>query len=291
MCGIAGFCNLDLDYRDQSRKWENVLRKMNDAQKHRGPDDSGIYIDKGCYLAHVRLSIIDLKNGSQPMSRVVGNKKYTIVYNGEIYNAHELRDELEKMGAVFETSSDTEIILLGHLIFGQSFVKKLNGIFSYSIWDNYNKVIYLYRDRVGVKPLLYTFFEDSLIFSSEIKGILQYPKIKAKLDNYSVDLESNTITVNDLKTTSKPASMFDPEYFSYQRELGFYAYLLKLVAKKYYNLDKPEIKGNFLVVSTVPDYNTRVYPMTSKLFKSGWNECVYLLKTVAYLNQVKGYEF
>ena len=116
-------------------------------------------------------------------------------------------------------------------------------------------------------------------------------KLKAKLDNYSVDLESNTITVNDLKTTSKPASMFEPEYFSYQRELGFYAYLLKLVAKKYYNLDKPEIKGNFLVVSTIPEYNTTVYPMTPKLFKMGITEASYLLKCVGYFNQVKGYEF
>ena len=116
-------------------------------------------------------------------------------------------------------------------------------------------------------------------------------KLKAKLDNFSIDFDEETITVNDLKTTSRPASMFDPEYFSYQRELSFYSYLLKLCAQHIYKIEKPTIKGNFLVVSTVPDYNTRVYPMTSKLFKSGWNECVYLLKTVAYLNVVKGYEF
>ena len=183
MCGIAGFCNLDSNYCQQSRKWKDVLNKMNSAQVHRGPDEQGIYIDKKCCFAHVRLSIIDLKNGSQPMTRTFSNKKYTIVYNGEIYNAPELRDELKKMGADFKTTSDTEIILFGHLIFGQDFVKRLNGIFSYSIWDNYNEVIYLYRDRVGVKPLFYTFFQDSLIFSSEIKGILQYPKIKARIDN------------------------------------------------------------------------------------------------------------
>lgn len=116
-------------------------------------------------------------------------------------------------------------------------------------------------------------------------------KLKAKLDNFSIDFDEETITVNDLKTTSRPASMFDPEYFSYQRELSFYSYLLKLCAQHIYKIEKPTIKGNFLVVSTVPDYNTRVYPMTSKLFKSGWNEVLFLLKTVAYLNQVKGYEF
>ena len=116
-------------------------------------------------------------------------------------------------------------------------------------------------------------------------------KLKAKLDNFSIDFDEETITVNDLKTTSRPASMFDPEYFSYQRELSFYSYLLKLCTQHIYKIEKPTIKGNFLVVSTVPDYNTRVYPMTSKLFKSGWNETLFLLKTVAYLNQVKGYEF
>ena len=116
-------------------------------------------------------------------------------------------------------------------------------------------------------------------------------KLKAKLDNFSIDTEENVITVNDLKTTSRPAKDFNPEYFSYQREIAFYSYLLKQVAKKYYNIEKPTIKGNFLVVSTIPEYNTLVYPMTPKLFKSGMLEVSYLLKCVAYFNQVKGYEF
>ena len=116
-------------------------------------------------------------------------------------------------------------------------------------------------------------------------------KLKAKLDNFTIDKEENIITINDLKTTSRPAVQFNPEYFSYQREIAFYSYLLKLVANKFYNIDKPIIKGNFLVVSTIPEYNTLVYPMTPKLFKSGINEVSYLLKVVAYFNQVKGYEF
>jgi len=115
--------------------------------------------------------------------------------------------------------------------------------------------------------------------------------LKAKLDNFSIDTEENVITVNDLKTTSRPAVQFDPTFFSYQREIAFYSYLLKQVVKKYYNIENPTIKGNFLVVSTIPEYNTLVYPMTPKLFKSGMMEVSYLLKTVAYFNQVKGYEF
>ena len=116
-------------------------------------------------------------------------------------------------------------------------------------------------------------------------------KLKAKLDNFTIDKEEKVITVNDLKTTSRPAVQFNPEYFSYQREIAFYSYLLKLVAKKFYNIENPIIKGNFLVVSTIPEYNTLVYPMTSKLFKSGIAEVQYLLRCVAYFNQVKGYEF
>lgn len=116
-------------------------------------------------------------------------------------------------------------------------------------------------------------------------------KLKAKLDNFTIDKEENIITVNDLKTSSKPASIFDPTYFHYQREIAFYSFLLKLYAQKVYSLEKPAVKGNFLVVSTVPEYSTSVVPMTPKLFKSGWAEVVYLLKNVAYFNQVKGYEF
>ena len=116
-------------------------------------------------------------------------------------------------------------------------------------------------------------------------------KLKAKLDNFSIDKEEGIITVNDLKTTSRPANQFDPTYFSYQREIAFYSWLLKLVANKYYDLEKARTLGNFLVVSTIPEYNTLVYPMTSKLFLMGWREVLYLLKSVAYLNIVKGYEF
>ena len=115
-------------------------------------------------------------------------------------------------------------------------------------------------------------------------------KLKAKLDNFTIDIDENTIIVNDLKTTSKPASIFDPTYFHYQREIAFYSFLLKLYATKVYSLDKPITKGNFLVVSTVPEYTTSVVPMTSKLFMSGWKEVLYLLRNVAYFNQVKGYD-
>ena len=116
-------------------------------------------------------------------------------------------------------------------------------------------------------------------------------KLKAKLDNFVIDEEEETITVNDLKTCGKPVDMFDPLQYSYQREIAFYSWLLGFVAEKFYDLKRPKIKGNFLVVSTIPEYGTEVYPMTQKLFKSGIAEFKYLLQCVAYFNQVKGYEF
>ena len=136
--------------------------------------------------------------------------------------------------------------------------------------------------------------ERTILMDIEMKIPDYEPRIyhlKAKLDNFSIDTEEKIITVNDLKTTSRPAVQFDPTFFSYQREIAFYSYLLKQIAKKYYNVENPNIKGNFLVVSTIPEYNTLVYPMTPKLFKSGMMEAQYLLRCVAYFNQVKGYEF
>lgn len=116
-------------------------------------------------------------------------------------------------------------------------------------------------------------------------------RLKAKVDNFSIDKEEGKLIVNDLKTTSKLAKDFDPKYFSYQREIAGYSWLLKMCAKKFFDLDNCKVEGNFLVVSTIPDFNTLVYPMSKEMFISGWNEYTYLLKTVAYLNIVKGYDF
>ena len=178
MCGIAGFSKLGLNFLEKKEKWKIILDRMNLEQKHRGPDDDGSFISKECGLCNVRLCVVDLENGKQPMTRSFKGKKCTIVYNGEIYNTKELKEELNQFGVLFKTKSDTEVILLGHLIFGEDFVKKLNGIFSYVIWDDYKKELVLYRDRVGVKPLFYTLHEGFLIFSSEIKSIFKFPGVK-----------------------------------------------------------------------------------------------------------------
>lgn len=182
MCGIAGFCNPSIVLEDEKNRWLPILDEMNRVQRHRGPDDEGVYLKQGCGLAHVRLKIIDLVTGHQPMTCRKDGGECTIVYNGEIYNMPELKEELLSEGAVFETESDTEVILQGYLRYGEEYVKKLNGIFAFAIWDSRTERLFLFRDRLGVKPLFYTMKEGMLVFSSEIKGLFAYPGVKPILD-------------------------------------------------------------------------------------------------------------
>lgn len=182
MCGIAGFCNPKVSYEGEKNRWLPVLEDMNRVQRHRGPDAEGTYMKQGCGFAHVRLKIIDLVTGQQPMTCRTAEGECTITYNGEIYNMAELKAELLAQGARFHTESDTEVILQGYLKYGEDFVKKLNGIFAFAIWDSRTERLFLFRDRLGVKPLFYTMAGDTLVFSSEIKGLFSYPGVKPELD-------------------------------------------------------------------------------------------------------------
>ncbi len=182
MCGIAGFFNPRQDFTKEQKKWRHILDHMNQLQKHRGPDGRGTYLHPSCGFAHVRLKIIDLVTGEQPMVRKRGGQDCAIVYNGEIYNMQELKSELQAEGAVFETTSDTEVILAGYMHHGIEFIKKLNGIFAAAIWDASAGRLHLFRDRLGVKPLFYTKSKDTFVFSSEIKGLFAYPGVEPVLD-------------------------------------------------------------------------------------------------------------
>lgn len=182
MCGIAGFCNFDSDYSCSQGKYVNILESMSDTLYHRGPDENGHYLSKHFGLAHARLSIIDLTNGKQPMYRSVGGYTYAICYNGELYNTSELRDDLKRKGWRFKTSSDTEVILIGHIEYGTSFVEKLNGIFAYAFVNEKDLEISLYRDRSGIKPIFYTLINNTLLFGSELKAIFAFPGYKPRVD-------------------------------------------------------------------------------------------------------------
>lgn len=182
MCGIAGFYNPDENYTEEKSKWHHILNEMNRTQKHRGPDDEGIYLSPFCGLAHVRLEIIDLVTGQQPMVRKEAGRECAIIFNGEIYNMKELKTELLLEGATFNTTSDTEVILAGYMLHGKDYIKKLNGIFAIALWDSVPGQICLFRDRLGVKPLFYTITDKTLVFSSEIKGLFAYPGVRPVVD-------------------------------------------------------------------------------------------------------------
>lgn len=173
MCGICGIVGFDD---------KNLLNKMCEAMVHRGPDDSGIYVDSGIGLGHRRLSIIDLKTGHQPVHNE--DESVWIVFNGEIYNFKELRKELENKGHRFYTSTDTEVIVHSYEEYGDCCAEKFNGDFAFAIWDGSRKKLFLARDPIGVKPLYYTVLDGCLLFSSEIKSLLQYREFDKKL-NYN----------------------------------------------------------------------------------------------------------
>lgn len=174
MCGIAGFYQLKHDvFKDYSfNLLKNKLINMKNSIKHRGPNDDEIYMEGFCGLAHTRLSIRDIKGGHQPMTRRYNGKRATIAYNGELYNANELKYRLSSYDIDLRTTSDTEIILYCYLVFGTKIFKDFNGIFAFAIYDN-NKLI-LARDHIGVKPLYYYFDSKQFVFSSEPKGIFAY---------------------------------------------------------------------------------------------------------------------
>ncbi len=182
MCGIAGFFDFKQDLLESFPKYDSILKEMALRQKHRGPDENGQYLSNHFGLSHARLSIIDLKNGKQPMTKQIGEKRFGLIYNGELYNTKELRENLISKGWILETTSDTEVILIGTIEYGPEFVKQLNGIFAYCFIDETRKTGYLFRDRSGVKPLFYTKHDDTLVFASEQKALFCYPGITPRVD-------------------------------------------------------------------------------------------------------------
>ena len=173
MCGITGFIN------NKSDK-ENIIKRMSERIKHRGPDGEGIYTDDNVALAHRRLSIIDINAGKQPMYNE--DNSLVVIFNGEIYNYLELRDELKKKKHKFKTHSDTEVLLHGYEEYGNNLPKHLRGMFAFAIYDIKKKTMFLARDNFGIKPLYYAMFNDTFMFASEIKCFLEHPDFKKELN-------------------------------------------------------------------------------------------------------------
>ena len=174
MCAIAGVLDLCAD--------PAVLEKMLKTMARRGPDGNGIYQAPLCTLLHTRLAIIDPQGGSQPMTLQWAGEQYALVYNGELYNTAELRQELETLGHCFQGHSDTEVVLHSFAQWGEGCVERFNGIFAFGIWECRRKRLFLARDRIGVKPLFYTCHREGLLFASEMKTLLAYPSMRAELE-------------------------------------------------------------------------------------------------------------
>lgn len=180
MCSIAGMIDLSHDVRTLD------LREMKHAMKSRGPDQRGVFLSESAALFHNRLCVIDIENGRQPMICDHGGRSYVLVYNGELYNTSEVRQELMKAGHDFSGHSDTEVLLKAYIQWGGACVEQLNGIFAFAVYEVEAKRLFIARDRMGVKPFFYTVQDGAFIFASEIKGLLAHPWVKPQADRDSV---------------------------------------------------------------------------------------------------------
>lgn len=179
MCGITGWIDWDADLTLHRA----TLEAMTETLSYRGPDASGIWLAPRAALGHRRLTVIDPKGGGQPMTRQYGDRTYTLVYNGELYNTPELRRELELRGHTLLTRSDTEALLLAFIEWGSACVERLNGIFAFAVWNDADQRLFMARDRLGVKPLFYAQRGTAFLFGSELKALLAHPAVRPELDD------------------------------------------------------------------------------------------------------------
>ena len=182
MCGITGI----FDTRGRHEVDRGVLSRMNESQHHRGPVEGGVHVEPGVGLGHRRLSIIDLATGQQPLYNEDGS--VCVVFNGEIYNFQELIPELQSLGHVFHTRSDTEVIVHAWEAWGERCVERFRGMFAFALWDRTRECLFLARDRLGVKPLHYALLDDgTLLFGSELKSLLAHGGLRREIDPLAVE--------------------------------------------------------------------------------------------------------
>ena len=221
MCGFVGFCSKNVKDR-------NVIKEMNNQIIHRGPDSDGYYFDKDVNFGFRRLSIIDLHEGSQPILNESGDT--AIIFNGEIYNYQELREDLVAKGYKFKTHTDTEVILHGYEEYGEKgILAKLRGMFAFTIWDSKKEKLFGARDHFGIKPYYYALLDGDLLFGSEVKSFLKYPKFKKAVNEKALK-HYLVFQYNPLEETFfKGVKKLRPGHY-YIYENG------KMEIKTYYNL-------------------------------------------------------
>jgi asparagine synthase (glutamine-hydrolysing) len=207
MCGIAGICHID----GPDGISLNSIKRMIGFLCHRGPDETGVYLDDYVGLGHARLSIIDLSTGAQPIHNE--DKSLWIIYNGEVFNYPELKEDLLRKGHCFYTTSDTEVLLHLYEEKGPDCLRQLNGQFAVAIWDARKKELFLARDRVGIRPLYYTIHNNTLIFGSEIKSIFASKNISRRIDPIAMDQIFTFWTTLTPRTVFKDIYELPPGYY------------------------------------------------------------------------------
>jgi asparagine synthase (glutamine-hydrolysing) len=228
MCGIAGIVR-----RNPTGVSVETLGKMAAAIRHRGPDGYGFYSGQRVGLAHVRLSIVDLDGGAQPLTNEDG--QIVVTYNGEIYNHPELRRELQARGHTFRTWCDTEILVHGYEEWGVDLLQKLNGQFAFAIYDRRNETVFLARDRFGVRPLYYAQPNGAFYFGSEIKAILASGEVDAVLDHRGLDEVFTFWAVRPPRTAFAGIASLEPGTYGLLKDGALWL-------RRYYELDYPEAK-------------------------------------------------
>lgn len=256
MCGIVCMCNWNHDISDK----ENELNEMIDLLRYRGPDDSHTYVSHHVLMAHRRLSIIDLKNGQQPMHY----KQYSIVYNGEIYNMIEIKKKLVALGYHFKTMSDTEVILAAYDAYKEKCIEMFEGIFAFVISDG--KHLFIARDQMGVKPLYYAFKNQTLIIASEIKSILYYLK-EAVVDNDGIrELLGLGPSCTPGRTVYRDVfSLRAAHYMIYDGDIHIHRYWMPKVKEHTDSLEETINKVRELVIESIQNQLISDVPISSML--------------------------
>ncbi len=232
MCGICGYITKsDISEFD-------TINTMKNSILHRGKNENNIFVHKNLAFAHARLSIRDVKNGSQPMQKVISNNTYTIVYNGEIYNTELLKNILISRGYDISTECDTEILLLLYIEFKEKMLKFINGIFSFAIYDENESTLFLAKDRLGIKPLFYSYVDDTFVFSSEIKGIFASGFVKP------VVTKEELIELFALGPAHSPSKTYFKDVF--ELEAGNYIIFKNntLKIQKYWDIEEKKMFDN-----------------------------------------------
>jgi asparagine synthase (glutamine-hydrolysing) len=204
MCGICGKLNFD----SQEPLDGSIVQRMMDTISHRGPDGRGQYTSGPIGLGHLRLSIIDLSTGDQPIYNEDGS--VCVVYNGEIYNFLELRDELQARGHRFRSKTDTEVIVHAYEEWGEAAVERFRGMFAFALWDSSRRFLLIARDRVGIKPLYYVNTGRSLLFASEIKALLADPCVPRQINPRAIDSFLTDLFVSGSETMFEGINKLEP---------------------------------------------------------------------------------